>query len=181
MTLKAIGVFCSVAENIDAAYFHAAHELGTWMAQHGITLVYGGAAMGLMEATARAVKKAGGHTLGVVPNKLFEREVVSTLLDEEILCSNLAERKQIILEHSDLLLALPGGIGTLDEVFHIMGSATIGEHTKKVVFYNVDGFWDNCIAMLQKMYDKGFIRASLDNYMAEVKTTEELEKLCARL
>lgn len=179
--MKAIGVFCSAAENIDAAYFQAADELGTWMAQKGITLVYGGAAMGLMEATARAVKRAGGHTLGVVPNKLCEREVVSTLLDEEILCSNLAERKQIMLENSDMLLALPGGIGTLDEVFHIMGSATIGEHTKKVVFYNVDGFWDNCIAMLHKMSDKGFIRASLDNYMAEVKTTNELEELCARL
>ena len=137
--------------------------------------------MGLMEATAKAVKKAGGHTLGVVPNKLCEREVVSTLLDEEILCNNLAERKQIILENSDLLLALPGGIGTLDEVFHIMGSATIGEHTKKVVFFNVEGFWDNCIAMLHTMYDKGLIRASLDRFMAEVTSTKELEELCAKL
>lgn len=179
--MKAIGVFCSAAEHIDAAYFRAADELGTWMAQHGIALVYGGAAMGLMEATARAVKNGGGHTVGVVPNKLCEREVVSTYIDEEILCCNLAERKQIILEHSDLLIALPGGIGTLDEVFHIMGSATIGEHTKKVVFYNVNGFWDNCIAMLHTMYDEGFIRASLDNYMAEVKNTQELEALCAGL
>ena len=180
-TMKAIGVFCSAAENIDVAYFRAADELGNGMAQKGITLVYGGAAMGLMEATARAVKNAGGHTLGVVPNKLCEREVISTLLDEVILCSNLAERKQVMLENSDLLLALPGGIGTLDEVFHIMGSATIGEHAKRVVFYNVSGFWDNCIAMLYKMAEGGFIRASLDDYMAVVKTTEELEELCARL
>lgn len=179
--IKTIGVFCSAAENIDKTYFEAASTLGRWMGENGIRLVYGGAEMGLMEAMARAVREADGHITGVVPKCLCERGKVSHLPDEIIPCNNLAERKQIMLQHSDLLLALPGGIGTLDEVFHIMGSATIGEHAKRVVLYNVNGFWDDCLHMLQRLYAKGFIRASLDNYIIEVKSTIELGNVCAKL
>lgn len=178
--MKAIGVFCSAAANIDRSYFDAAAEVGHWMAANSISLVYGGAAMGLMEATAQAVKEAGGHVVGVVPNKLCEREVVSTLLDETILVCNLAERKQAMLERSDLLLALPGGIGTLDEVFHIMGSATIGEHHKRVALYNVGGFWDECMRMLAKMNQAGFIRGNLSDYVVIVNNINELNQLCEK-
>ena len=97
--VRTIGVFCSAAENIDRKFFDAAHEVGAWMAQQGITLVYGGAAMGLMEEVARGVKSGGGHTVGVVPNRLVQREVQSSLLDEVVLCGTLAERKQLMLEH----------------------------------------------------------------------------------
>ena len=175
--VKAIGVFCSAAERIDGIYFEAAREVGSWMAAKGITLVYGGAEMGLMEAVARAVKDAGGHIVGVVPNRIVEREVQSRLLDETVLCDNLAERKQLMLQRSDLLLALPGGIGTLDEVFHVMGSATIGEHRKRMVLYNVDGFWDECWLMLSRMNERGFIRGRLSDYARMVSSVGELEEL----
>ena len=174
MTSKAIGVFCSAAETIDRIFFDAAREVGSWMAQQRITLVYGGAEMGLMEATARAVKDGGGHIVGIVPNRLVEREVQSKLLDETVLCDNLAERKQLMLQRSDLLLALPGGIGTLDEVFHVMGSATIGEHHKPMVLFNVSGFWDECMQMLRKMNTLGFIRGRLDDYVVMVNSIDEL-------
>lgn len=173
--MKAIGIFCSAAKDIDSCYFDAAREVGTWMAHKGIALVYGGTAMGLMEAVAQAVHEGGGHIVGVVPNRIVERNVQSRLLDETILCTTLAERKQIMLERSDILLALPGGIGTLDEVFHTMGSATIGEHSKRVVLYNTGGFWDDCISMLHHMNDRGFIRGSLDDYVTSVASVGELE------
>jgi len=172
--VRTIGVFCSAAENIDRKFFDAAHEVGAWMAQQGITLVYGGAAMGLMEEVARGVKSGGGHTVGVVPNRLVQREVQSSLLDEVVLCGTLAERKQLMLERSDLLLALPGGIGTLDEVFHVMGSATIGEHHKRVVLYNIDGFWDECMGMLSKMNREGFIRGRLSDYVVTAASVGEI-------
>lgn len=175
--MKAIGVFCSAAENIDNVYFDAAREVGSWMAHQGITLVYGGAKMGLMEAVAQAVKNGGGHIVGIVPNRLVEREVQSQLIDKLILCDNLAERKQLMLQRSDLLLALPGGIGTLDEVFHVMGSATIGEHRKRMVLYNVCGFWDECMVMLLKMNERGFIRGRLSDYVTAVSSVEELDSL----
>ena len=172
--VRTIGVFCSAAENIDRKFFDSAHEVGAWMAQQGITLVYGGAAMGLMEEVARGVKSGGGHTVGVVPNRLVQREVQSSLLDEVVLCGTLAERKQLMLERSDLLLALPGGIGTLDEVFHVMGSATIGEHRKRVVLYNIDGFWDECMGMLSKMNREGFIRGRLSDYVVTAASVGEI-------
>lgn len=175
--VKAIGIFCSAAENINRIYFDTAREVGSWMARKGITLVYGGAEMGLMEAVARAVKDGGGHIVGVVPNRIVEREVQSRLLDETVLCDNLAERKQLMLQRSDLLLALPGGIGTLDEVFHVMGSATIGEHHKRMVLYNVDGFWDECWLMLSKLNERGFIRGQLSDYVGMVSSVSELEEL----
>jgi len=175
--VKAIGVFCSAAEDIDRSYFDAAHEVGTWMARKGIALVYGGAAMGLMEEVARGVKDGGGYTVGVVPNRLVQREVQSRLLDEVVLCDNLAQRKQLMLDRSDLLLALPGGIGTLDEVFHVMGSATIGEHRKRVVLYNVGGFWDDCLRMLHGMAERGFIRGQLGDYVGEAASLTELERV----
>ena len=175
--MRAIGIFCSAAENIDRVYFDAAREVGSWMARKGITLVYGGAEMGLMEAVARAVKDGGGHIVGVVPNRLVEREVQSSLLDEVILCDNLAQRKQLMLQHSDLLLALPGGIGTLDEVFHVMGSATIGEHRKRMVLYNAGGFWDDCMRMLTHMNERGFIRGRLSDYVVTAASVEEIENL----
>ena len=177
MKVKAIGVFCSAAEGIDHIYSTAAREVGLWMARQGVTLVYGGAEMGLMETVARAVKDGGGHVVGIVPNRIVEREVQSRLLDETVLCNNLAERKQLMLQRSDLLLALPGGIGTLDEVFHVMGSATIGEHRKPMVLYNVEGFWNECWHMLQQMNERGFIRGQLSDYVCMASSVGELEDI----
>lgn len=174
--VKAIGVFCSAAEGIDKAYFDAAREVGSWMARRGIALVYGGARMGLMEATARAAKEAGGNVVGVVPERLYARGAVSEMITEAIPCTTLAERKEIMIARSDLLLALPGGIGTVDEVFHTMGSATIGEHRKRVVLYNVNGFWDECMRMLQGMEQKGFIRGKVSDYVVMAGSIEELEE-----
>ena len=174
---KAIAVFCSAAQQIDKKYFEEAAAVGRWMADNDVSLVYGGAEMGLMEEIAKSVKQHGGHVVGVVPTKLRERGAVSQLIDDIIYCNNLSERKDIMLEQSDLLVALPGGIGTLDEVFHIMGAATIGYHHKKVVLYNVEGFWDACIDMLKKMSTEGFIRGNLNDFLRVASKPEELARI----
>lgn len=179
--VKAIGVFCSAAEHIDASFFTAAAEVGRWMGRRGLTLVYGGARMGLMEATAKAVKEAGGLVTGVVPESLCQRGVVSECIDVTVPCRNLAERKEIMVGQSDVLLALPGGIGTVDEVFHTMGSATIGEHHKRVVLYDVNDFWDECMLMLRKMERMGFLRAPLSDYVLTAHSIEQLEEICEKL
>lgn len=111
-----IGIFCSASDNIDKMYFESASQIGKWMGQTGKTLIYGGASLGLMECIARAVKENGGKVIGVVPAKLEENGKVSTLLDEEIHTRNLSDRKDIITEKSEVLVALPGGVGTLDEI-----------------------------------------------------------------
>lgn len=143
----------------------------------GATLVYGGARFGLMEATARSAKEAGARIVGVVPYVLVERDRVSSLLDEHIPCRNLSDRKDIMLEKSDILVALPGGIGTLDEIFHIMAAATIGYHCKRVVLYNVNGYWNGLLSMLNGMQDAGFLRGDVEKFMAVASSIEQLENL----
>lgn len=177
--MKNIGLFCAASETIDNIYVAAARELGLWLGREGFTLVYGGAAKGLMEATAFAAKSAGARIVGVVPDILVSRGGVSSLLDECVQVPNLGVRKDTILSRSDILVALPGGLGTLDEIFHVMASATIGYHNKKVVFYNVNNFWDSMLAALSEYRDKNFLRGEPDKYFAVAANLEELKNIIA--
>ena len=143
----------------------------------GATMVYGGARFGLMEATAKAARQAGARIVGVVPDILVERDRVSRLLDEQVGCSNLSERKDIMLERSDVLVALPGGVGTLDEIFHVLAAATIGYHTKRVVLYNVNGFWNALLAAVDEMSQAGFVRGEMEKYLVVADNIAQLEDL----
>lgn len=172
-----IGIFCSASENIDKMYFDAARQLGQWIGETKRTLIYGGANLGLMEETARSVKENGGRVIGVIPSKLEENGKVSSQLDEIIRTHNLSDRKDVILEQSDILVALPGGVGTFDEVFHTMAAASIGYHRKRVILYNVKGFYDKLIAVLDEIQEKGFARESLTTYYKVANTFEELKSL----
>lgn len=170
-----VGVFCAASENIDRRYFECAVEVGRLIGNMGLTLVYGGAAAGLMEAVAAAAKENGAQVVGVVPRVLIERNRVSSLLDERVVTANLSERKDEILGRSDVLVALPGGIGTLDEIFHVAASATIGYHCKKVVLYNEAGYWDGLLAALGSMQTDGFIRGGLENFFLVADNIDNLK------
>ena len=165
--MEKIGIFCSASDNIDKMYFESASQIGKWMGQTGKTLIYGGASLGLMECIARAVKENGGKVIGVVPAKLEENGKVSSLLDEEIHTRNLSDRKDIITEKSEVLVALPGGVGTLDEIFHVIAAASIGYHRKKVIFYNEYGFYDELLKALHTLENKGFARQPFSTYMID--------------
>ena len=147
------------------------------MAGNGHELVFGGVNQGLMECVAKATKTAGGHTIGVVPSIVEETGRTSQYNDEVITCSNLSERKQLMLEASDVFIALPGGIGTLDEIFTIAASRTIGYHHKQVVLYNIRGFWDSTIAMLDDMQQRGMIRGNWRDYIGVASSIAELEDI----
>lgn len=177
MQPKSVAVFCAASEEIDPLYNAAAAEVGTMIGRIGASLVYGGARFGLMEATAKAAKASGAKVVGVVPMILEERDRVSSLIDEKINCRNLSDRKDIMLERSDILVALPGGIGTLDEIFHVMAAATIGYHGKKVVLYNVNGYWNPLVEMLQDGEKKRFVRGGLERFMAVADNMAELERI----
>ena len=172
--MEKIGIFCSAAEHIDKTYFDAAGQLGQWMGENGKTLIYGGASLGLMECVAAAVKGKGGTVVGVVPSRLEENGKVSGLPDRIIHTRNLSERKDVMVEESNVLIALPGGIGTLDEVFHVLAAASIGYHRKKVIFYNVGGFYNKLLGVLDDLQQKGFCRHPLAYYYEIATTFEEL-------
>lgn len=175
--MEKIGVFCSACKQIDDIYFETARQLGTWMGQHGKTLVFGGSSLGVMDCIARAVKDAGGRVFGVVPEILEQRGCVSDVLDVNFACVNLSDRKDIMIEESEILVALPGGVGTLDEIFTVVSAHSIGYHDRHVLLYNVDGFWDSLIALLDEMEKKGFLRQGVEEYLTVVSTFDELTKM----
>ncbi len=173
-----IGVFCSANQQLDPDYFLLTEQLGRWMAETGHTLVYGGVNQGLMECVARAVHESGGRTIGVIPQIVEKSGRISSFVDVEVLCDNLSDRKQLMMDQSDVFIALPGGIGTLDEVFTVAASATIGYHHKRVVLYNMKGFWDGAIRMLDDLQAKGVIRGSWQTQIAVANNLDEIADFC---
>lgn len=175
--MEYIGIFCSASANIDTAYFETTRLLGKWIGSEGKTIIYGGANIGLMECIAKAVKESGGRVTGVVPGIMEQNGRVSDIPDEIIYTRDLSDRKDKITELSDVLVALPGGIGTLDEAFHVMSAATIGYHNKKVVFYNVNGFYDGLFAFLKQIQEANFSRRPVTCYYEVANTLDELKTI----
>lgn len=174
MRMKKIAIFCSASNHIEPVYQEAATQLGKWMGEQGKWLIYGGSNTGLMDTIAQAAKAHGSMIMGVVPTKLEEKAMVSDLLDVTFRSVNLSDRKDIMLQEADIMVALPGGIGTLDEIFHVMASASIGYHSKKVILYNVNGFWEEVIHFLKKLEETHFAHRPLSNYFSVANTFEEL-------
>lgn len=172
-----ICIFCSANSNIDRDFFQLTWELGTRLAQNGHTIVFGGTDMGLMECIANAAKIAGGQVIGVVPSKVEENGHISQHMDVHIPCDNLNDRKALMMAQSDLFIALPGGIGTLDEIFSVAASATIGYHQKPVILYNMKGFWNSLIACLNDLHEKGVTRKQWQSYIRVADTLDELLQL----
>ena len=174
-----ICVFCSANQQIDPEFFTLTEELGKWVAENGHTIVYGGVNQGLMECVAKATKEAGGHTIGIVPMLVEDTGRISDYVDVDIPCDNLSDRKQLMMDQSDVFIALPGGIGTLDEVFTIAASATIGYHQKRVILYNMKGFWNSLISMLDDLQTRGVIRQQWQDWIAVANSLEDIERLLA--
>ena len=133
--------------------------------------------MGLMECIAQSVHEAGGSTIGVVPQVIEKGGKVSDFVDVNIACDNLSDRKDLMLLQSDVLIALPGGIGTLDEIFSVAAAHTIGYHNKRVIIYNMKGFWDSTIRMLDDLQSQGLIRGSWRNYIQIANSMEQIQLL----
>ena len=176
-----ICVFCSANFNIDSDFFDAAKALGQWIAEAGHTLVFGGTNLGLMESIGKATKEAGGKVVGVVPTKVEENGCVSQYMDVSIACNDLNDRKAIMMERSHAFVALPGGIGTLDEIFTVVSSATIGYHQKPLFLYNINGFWDSLIACLDDLHERKVTRKQWRSYITVVNSLEELQAALEKL
>ena len=151
--------------------------LGTWAAKNGHSIVYGGVNCGLMECVAKAAHQAGGQTIGVIPRIIEKNGRISEYVDVEILCDNLSDRKQLMEDQADVFIALPGGLGTLDEIFTIVASATIGYHEKPLILYNMKGFWDSLIVLLDDLQAKGVVRGSWQQYIKVATCLEDLKAL----
>ncbi len=173
-----IGVFCSANSKIDPDFVTKTEELGQWIGENGHSLVFGGCNLGLMERVAKAVKAAGGMTIGVIPSIVEHRGGVSQYVDVEIPCDNLSDRKDLLLAQSDILVALPGGVGTLDEIFTVVASRTIGYHGKRMILYNMKGFYAPLLHVLDDLQAQGMIRGDWTDY---IEVVEDLPALADKV
>lgn len=177
MKYRKIGVYLSSKDNLPESYFKAAREVGELIGRTGRTLVYGGARKGLMEVLAQNVKLHGGRVYGMVPDIIVERGLESEAIDVTFRCAALSDRKDMMNRESDVLVALPGGIGTLDEVFTVLANTGIGICRQPLVFYNVDGCWNALLAALDDLFRQGLISGKPDDYYLVAANIEELERL----
>lgn len=159
-TLATVCVFCGSSAGADPRHVGAARELGALLARRGIGLVYGGAHVGLMGALADAVLDDGGRVTGVIPQALWDREVGHTALTELLVVDSMHERKALMAARADAFVALPGGLGTLEELFEAWTWALLGIHGKPVALLDVGGFWAPLLAMLDHLVEQGFVRAA---------------------
>ena len=156
---RSVCVYCGASPGHDPQYAEAARALGREMAQQKLALVYGGGHVGLMGIIADAVLEAGGEVTGVIPKALMDTEIGHNRLTRLLVVKDMHERKALMAEHANGFIAMPGGIGTLEELFEAMTWAQLGFHEKPVGLLNVNGFYDPLIAFLSQLEQEGFLRA----------------------
>ena len=169
-----ICVFCGSGTGRNPTYAKAAQALGTAIADAGVGLVYGGGSLGLMGETARAVLAGGGRVTGIIPGFLSAKEKMLNEVDELIVTEDMHERKRLMFERSDAFVALPGGIGTLEELVEQLTWSQLGRHSKPIILANIDRFWDPLIGLLDHMRTEAFIRPGLEVGFVVVESADEI-------
>lgn len=178
--IRSICVYCGSGAGEDPAYAEAARNLGRSMAQAGIRLIYGGGSVGLMGIVAKSVLDHGGEVTGIIPHFLEKREAMMEEITELIVTEDMHERKRLMFEKAEAFVALPGGIGTLEEVVEMMTWAQLGQHRKPVLLANINGFWNPLATLLNHMRGERFIRAGMEvGYLITDKADEIVPALQA--
>jgi uncharacterized protein (TIGR00730 family) len=172
--IKTVCVYCGSGPGTNPRFIEAAIALGKALAENGIRLVYGGGSIGLMGALATSVLDHGGAVTGIIPDFLTSREHALTRVQEMIVTPDMHERKRIMFERSDAFVALPGGIGTLEELVEQLTWQQLGRHTKPVLLANIEGFWEPLLALFTHMRATQFIRPSLNVDIIKVERIEDI-------
>jgi len=176
--IKTICVYCGSGPGSDPRFIEAAIALGKILAENRIRLVYGGGSIGLMGALATSVLDHGGTVTGIIPDFLTSRENALTRVQELVVTPDMHERKRLMFERSDAFVALPGGVGTLEELVEQLTWKQLGRHTKPILLANIDGFWEPLLALLAHMRSTQFIRPTLD---VDVLKAERVDDILPRL
>jgi uncharacterized protein (TIGR00730 family) len=167
-------VYCGSGLGLNPAYREAARKLGAALAANNIGLVYGGGSLGLMGEVARSTVDHGGRVTGIIPGFLVEKEAMMRDIDEIVVTEDMHQRKRLMFDRSDAFVALPGGIGTLEELVEQLTWVQLGRHTKPVVVANIDGFWTPFLSLLTHMKADTFIRPGLEVSFTVVDDAEKI-------
>ena len=177
-TIKTVCVYCGSGPGTNPRFVEAAIAFGKALADDGIRLVYGGGSIGLMGAVAKSVLDHGGAVTGIIPEFLTSRENALKHVQELIVTPDMHERKRLMFEHSDAFVALPGGVGTLEELVEQLTWQQLGRHSKPILLANIDGFWEPLLALLAHMRETEFIRPNLQ---VDILKAERVEDILPRL
>lgn len=172
--ISRVGVFCGSKPGDSPLFMEAATAFGRALANHGLDLVYGGAAHGLMGAVAGAVLEGGRHVIGVVPRGLSRQEFAHPELSEHVLVDDMYQRKAMMAQKADAFVALPGGFGTLDELFDMLCAAQVGLHTKPIGLLDVDGYYAPLLAWITQALQRGFIPGGLKDLLLVRSNPDDL-------
>ena len=178
--MKNLCIFCGSASGRGEKYLELGTRLGELLAKNQIGLVYGGASIGLMGAIADSVLNNGGYVTGVIPKALVEYEVAHNNLSKLHVVENMHQRKQLMYDLSHAFLTLPGGMGTLDEMFEVLTWTQLKYHEKKSYILNDDGFYDSLLAYLRHSHAEGFIKFEHLELLHELRNLENLEKIISQ-
>lgn len=173
-----ICVYCGSSEGNHSSILEAVKEFGECLAEHHIRLIYGGSSIGIMGCLANSVMNSGGEVTGVIPQGLFRKEVAHEGITELITVADMHERKSTMANLADAFVALPGGFGTLEELFEIITWNQIGIFNKQVVIYNINGFYDSLISMIDQSVGAGFIQPKNRNIVKIAETAEQCLRFC---
>ena len=177
-TTRSLCVYCGSRTGLQPGYAHAAHEVGTLIGRLGWQLVYGGGRAGLMGVVADAAIAAGARVIGVIPSSLMERELGHGGLTELHVVETMHERKRLMAERSDAFLALPGGLGTFEELFEVWTWRQLGYHDKPLGLLNVDGYYDALLAFIATTMEQGFVAATQrDLLLVDASASPLLQRL----
>jgi uncharacterized protein (TIGR00730 family) len=176
--INSICVYCASGPGTNPAYVAAAKSFGRILSENGIRLIYGGGSVGLMGAIADAVLDSGGEITGIIPEFLMNREHMLLRAQERIVTRDMHERKRIMFERADAFVALPGGVGTLEELVEQITWAQLGRHKKPILIANIDGFWDPLCALLDRMRETLFIRPG---FQVDVLVADRVEDILPKL
>jgi uncharacterized protein (TIGR00730 family) len=172
--LKSVCVYCGSRTGHNPLFEQAATAVGTGLAQNHLRLVYGAGDVGLMGAVARAAQKAGGQTFGVIPVHLMQKEVGKRDLSSFVITENMHERKKVMFMNADAIVTLPGGPGSLDELFEALTWRQLGLHQKPVYLLNIGGYWDPLLRLIAHQIDNGFADPSFGDFLTVVTSVEAL-------
>ncbi len=185
--MEKIAVYCGSSAGFNEIYALKAEEVGKFFSENGIKLVYGAGSVGLMGIVADATLKHGGEVVGIIPQFLMDLEVGHKELTELQITENMHERKKIMCDYADGIIALPGGFGTLDELFEMLTWSQLGLHEMPIGILNVNGFFDPLLAMVQKMVEEGFLKKenqdlilvddNIDKLIGKMKSNERPKAL----
>jgi uncharacterized protein (TIGR00730 family) len=173
-TINSICVYCASGPGNNPAFMEAARKLGRILAENNIRLVYGGGSVGLMGALAESVLDHGGSVTGVIPDFLVNREHMLLRVQERVITPDMHERKRVMFERADAFVALPGGVGTLEELVEQLTWAQLGRHKKPIMILNISRFWDPLCVLLEQMEKLDFIRANLPVKLLVADRVEEI-------